>query len=109
MASHVVAAAEGIPERFLLKVLRPLVSARILHSLKGPNGGYRLARSADRISLLDVIEAVDSPLRGVVPELDGQGKDKLDKQLREACNRTAELVRQRLRKVTVQDLAARKG
>jgi Rrf2 family protein len=41
--SHLIARADGIPERFLLKVLKPLVSARILLSLKGPNGGYRLA------------------------------------------------------------------
>ena len=38
VASHVAAEACGIPENFLLKVLKPLVSARLLHSLKGPNG-----------------------------------------------------------------------
>jgi Rrf2 family protein len=65
--SRVIAAVQGLPERFLGKVLKPLVTARILHSLKGPNGGYRLARPADRISLLDVIEAVDGPLRGRAP------------------------------------------
>ncbi len=105
VASHVVAHAEGIPGLFLLKVLRPLVSARILHSLKGPRGGYQLARPADRITLLEVIEAVDGPLLGVVPEVSGQGKRKLDEQLQEVCNRTAERVRQ----VTVQELAGKKG
>ena len=45
VASHLIAKARGIPERFLLKVLKPLVSARVLHSIKGPNGGYRLARA----------------------------------------------------------------
>ena len=34
--SHEVARAEHIPERFLLKVLKPLVSAGLLHSLRGP-------------------------------------------------------------------------
>src|SRR5262249_12731580 len=56
--SHQVARARGIPERFLLKVLKPLVSARILHSVKGPNGGYRLARPASQVSLLELVEAV---------------------------------------------------
>src|SRR5947209_17389598 len=52
VASHNIAAARGIPERFLLKVLKPLVSARLLFSVKGPNGGYRLARPADQITVL---------------------------------------------------------
>src|SRR6516225_9056407 len=64
LASHHIAKARGIPERFLLKVLKPLVSVRILLSIKGPNGGYRLARNANEITLLDVLEAVDGPLRG---------------------------------------------
>ena len=67
VAWHHIAAARGIPDRFLLKVLKPLVSARILLSLKGPHGGYRLARKAEEISLLDVLEAVDGPIRGQAP------------------------------------------
>ena len=58
VASHHIAAARGIPDRFLLKVLKPLVSAQILLSVKGPNGGYRLARSPSDISMLEVVEAV---------------------------------------------------
>src|SRR5438309_1487991 len=69
VASHVIAAAESLPERFLLKVLKPLVSARLLHSVRGPHGGYRLARPTERITLLDVIEAVDGRLQGTVPEV----------------------------------------
>src|SRR5262249_60861758 len=49
--SHLVARARGIPERFLLKVLKPLVSARILYSVKGPNGGYRPPPPAGHNSL----------------------------------------------------------
>src|SRR5437588_7469747 len=64
VASHNIAKARGIPERFLLKVLKPLVSARLLMSIKGPNGGYRLARAANEITLLEVVEAVDGPIQG---------------------------------------------
>jgi Rrf2 family protein len=67
VASHAIAAAEGLPERFLLKVLKPLASAGVLLSAKGPNGGYQLARPARRITLLDVVEAVDGPVRGEAP------------------------------------------
>ena len=62
--SHLVAEAEGMSERFLLKVLGSLCPAQILLGLKGPNGGYRLARPANKITLLDIIEAVDGPIRG---------------------------------------------
>src|SRR5437879_13666166 len=83
VASHHIAKARGIPERFLLKVLKPLVSARVLHSIKGPNGGYRLARSASDISMLEIIEAVDGPLRGMAPlstsQRDGNLEQTLDR------------------------------
>jgi len=71
LASHQIAASKGIPERFLLKVLKPLVSAKVLTNVKGPMGGYRLAKPASEITLLDVIEAVEGPIH--IPE--PQGKD----------------------------------
>src|SRR5581483_8942418 len=74
VASHHIAKARGIPELFLLKILKPLVSARILRSVKGPNGGYRLARPAAKITMLEVVEAVDGPIRGTAPLAEG-GQD----------------------------------
>src|SRR5437879_5782042 len=71
-ASHHIAKAKNIPERFLLKVLRPLVSARVLVSLPGPNGGYHLARPPAKISVLEIVEAVDGPIRGQVPFTPGE-------------------------------------
>src|SRR5262249_8322093 len=62
VTSQIIAAADGSPERFLLKVLKPLVDAGILRSLKGPTGGYRLARPTKDVTLLEVVEAVDGPI-----------------------------------------------
>src|ERR1700674_4446738 len=90
VASHLIARARKIPERFLLKVLRPLVSARILLSLPGPNGGYHLARPANKISLLEVLEAVDGPIRGQVPFTPGNDHAKLDRKLETLCEEVAE-------------------
>src|SRR5262249_57008421 len=61
VASHNIAQARGIPERFLLKVLKPLVSARVLTSIKGPNGGYKLARQPSDITMLEILEAGGGP------------------------------------------------
>lgn len=58
-------ATEGeMPERFLLQILRILVTHGILKSTRGVDGGYSLTKPADQISLLEVIEAIDGPLGG---------------------------------------------
>jgi Rrf2 family protein len=106
VASHVIAAERGVPERFLLKVLKPLVSAQVLLSIKGPNGGYRLARPAGRVTLLEVVEAVDGPIRGGAP-LRPAGPDAgLLRRLGEVCGELAEGVRKALGKVKLSDLVA---
>ncbi|MHC4292451.1 MAG: RrF2 family transcriptional regulator [Planctomycetota bacterium] len=52
----------GIPLEYLLKILQQLVRANVLRSKRGPRGGFFLARPAETITLLEVIEAVDGPL-----------------------------------------------
>jgi Rrf2 family protein len=108
VASHVAAAARGVPEKFLLKLLKPLVGAGILRSAKGPHGGYRLARPAKDITLLEVVEAVNGPVRGDVPDIGQGGAAALDKRLQRACDEAAELARERLAKVTLAELARAK-
>src|SRR3989442_11070769 len=81
VASHLIAQARGIPERFLLKVLKPLVSARVLHSVKGPNGGYRLARSPKDITMLEILEAVDGPIRRLAPFTEDKNRGNLKRKL----------------------------
>ncbi len=107
MASHQIAEARGIPERFLLKVLKPLVSVRVLRSVKGPNGGYRLAKPPTDISLLEILEAVDGPVRGQESYPGEQTDGQLNKRLDQICNQAAEQVRRQLQKVRVSDLASR--
>ena len=57
-----VAQAYGIPPQALAKILQKLAKAGLLQSLHGTNGGYVLARGADRISAFEVIQAIDGPL-----------------------------------------------
>ncbi|HZT83439.1 MAG TPA: Rrf2 family transcriptional regulator [Gemmataceae bacterium] len=118
VASHHIAQARGIPERFLLKVLKPLVSASVLRSIKGPNGGYRLARPANEITLLEIVEAVDGPIRGQAPPPEKNKKDfphynpevsmpvfhKLDA----LCQQSADNMRKQLEKVRISDLMGKR-
>jgi Rrf2 family protein len=106
-ASHHIAKARGIPERFLLKVLKPLVAARVLHSIKGPNGGYRLARSASDLTMLEVVEAVDGPIRGQAPLSQIEGDGQLDRRLEMICDQSAEQIRKQLQKVRIAELAGK--
>jgi Rrf2 family transcriptional regulator, cysteine metabolism repressor len=73
-------AADGkMPERFLLQILRNLVTHGILGSTRGVVGGYCLERNPEEISVLDVIEAVDGPVVPLLPVHDGLSEEANDK------------------------------
>ena len=66
-----IAQAQGIPLKFLENILSDLRRAGLVRSQRGPDGGYRLDRPPDEITVADVIRAVDGPLasvRGMRPE-----------------------------------------
>ena len=48
---------QGIPRRYLEQVLQQLVRAGILEGVRGPRGGYRLARERRRITADDILRA----------------------------------------------------
>jgi Rrf2 family protein len=53
---------QGIPAHFLSKILRSLVNGRLLVSVPGARGGFRLGRAAADISIREVYESVEGPL-----------------------------------------------
>jgi Rrf2 family protein len=57
-----VAEANNIPKKFLDAILGDLRNAGIVHSKKGPGGGYMLAHSPSRIKVGHAIRALDGPL-----------------------------------------------
>ncbi|MGX7873589.1 RrF2 family transcriptional regulator [Mesorhizobium sp. ORM6] len=59
MPAAAMAESFGLSPSYLLKHLNMLSAARILESLPGPAGGYRLARAAERITLLDIVLAIE--------------------------------------------------
>jgi Rrf2 family protein len=106
VASGAVARARGIPAKYLFKALKRLVSAGVLLSRKGPQGGYRLARPAAKVTLLEVVEAVDGPVPAEAPAVaEGEDGKALDARLREVCGQVAGLTRRRLGKARLSDLA----
>lgn len=59
LSAAALAEFHGVSQSYLLKHLQALSRAGILHTEAGPRGGYRLARPADRVSLLDIVLAVE--------------------------------------------------
>ncbi|KOG28299.1 Rrf2 family transcriptional regulator [Streptomyces viridochromogenes] len=56
-----LAAYHELPAAYLNKQLQALARAGIVTSVSGPKGGFRLARGLDRITLMDVVAAVEGP------------------------------------------------
>jgi Rrf2 family protein len=97
-------AADGkMPERFLLQILRNLVTHGILRSTRGVDGGYALIKPADQISLLEVIEAIEGPYDATLEIGDGLTEDSQHK-LRDALGNVTATTRRQLESIKLSQL-----
>ncbi len=62
IVSQTIAKHYNIHLEYLLKIMQQLVRANVLRSKRGPRGGYSLARPPKKITMLEVLEAVEGPL-----------------------------------------------
>lgn len=72
-----IASSQQIPEAYLQKLLAALSKAGLVTGRRGPGGGFVLTQEPWRVSLLDVIEAVDGPVALNVCVMRGEGCDRL--------------------------------
>lgn len=63
--NHQIARRQGIPKQYLGQLMLALKKAGLIHSLRGRQGGYVMARPAHAITLLDVVTALEGPARNV--------------------------------------------
>ena len=102
-----LAAAQQIPMRFLENILGELRVHGLVHSRRGADGGYWLARAADDITLAEIIRAAEGPLatvRGEAPdELEYHGDSK---PLRQVWLALRVNIRQVLESVTLADVVS---
>jgi len=97
-------AAEGhMPERFLLQILRNLVTHGILRSTRGVDGGYALVKPAHEISLLEVIEAIEGPYDATLETSEGLTEESQNK-LREALGQVTQTTRRQLESIKLSAL-----
>ena len=102
-----VAKEQKIPQSFLAKIISQLSVAGLLHTSRGARGGISLAREPEQITLLEVIEAIDGPIRGLVPGENNPSSHPVNKKLEVICNQAAEQLRKHLGKIKIQEIAAR--
>jgi len=57
-----IAAALGVSEHHLAKVMHQLAKLGMVDSIRGPNGGFQLDRPPEEIALLEIFEAADGPI-----------------------------------------------
>jgi len=96
-----------IPLELLAKVLQRLVRARLLVSVQGTRGGYRLGRSAQAISVADVIQAVDGPVTVTACSPDDHDCDQYTKcSIRDPLWKIKNRILESLNTVSVAEMAA---
>ena len=83
LMTAVIAEAYDLPKAYAGQILSRLTKAGMLRSHRGPHGGYRLTRPANKITLLDIFEAAQGPVRfgdvrGIPGPLRGKVKAALD-------------------------------
>lgn len=109
LACSALSRAGKMPERFVLQLLRKLVNDRILTSVRGRRGGYKLSRPASRISLLEIIESIDGPL-GTYAKIELPGMAPRSVSVVETgIDGAIEAARKRLAAITLADLRGAKA
>jgi Rrf2 family iron-sulfur cluster assembly transcriptional regulator len=106
IAAKALAARHNLPPRHLETLLQVLVRSGILKGVRGPRGGYELARERRRITIADIIRAASSSAaNGGDEEEDEEGGSALVRQVVvPAIDDASEVFLEKLGHITVDDL-----
>ncbi len=99
-----VAKKYNIPLECLFKILQQLVMANVLRSKRGPHGGFSLARPATKITLLDVLEALEGTFDISLGFEECAPRDKFATKAEQAYAKVVAQSRVALKKVKLSDL-----
>jgi Rrf2 family iron-sulfur cluster assembly transcriptional regulator len=105
--SREITRRQGIPRRYLEQVLQHLVRSGILTGVRGPRGGYRLARERRRIALADIVRVIlDMEARSDPAEAEDGSPLGLEV-VRPLWREISDDCMARLEEITIQDLCNR--
>ncbi len=114
LPTRTLAEYHGLSETYLAKHLQALANARIIESVPGPKGGYRLTRPPEKITLLEIVDAIDGrepvfrcmEIRQRGPLASGPEAYKLPCGIHVAMAKAEKAWRDALRSQTVADIVA---
>lgn len=102
--SQTISKEYEIPLEYLLKILQQLVRANVLRSKRGPRGGFSMAMPPKKITMLQIIEAVDGPLSGHSNLFDPPAKSKFTNKVETIYSRAVNQAKAVFEKVKLSDL-----
>jgi len=98
---------QGIPRRYLEQVLQQLVRAGVLTGVRGPRGGYRLARERRRITIGEIVRVVRSLEQAEDPMEDDAGAELGRQVVRPLWGELQEQLMTQLDALTIEELCMR--
>jgi Rrf2 family protein len=102
--SQEITRRQGIPRRYLEQALQQLVRAKLLKGARGPRGGYNLAVERRRISISDIVKAINNQDQARDELDDKVGSDLTQAVIRPFWNEVQNDIMTHLNKISVDDL-----
>ncbi len=100
-----VAELYDLPTAYAAKVMSQLTKGQVLRSDRGPRGGFQLARTPEKITLLEMFEAVHGVLDGGGDmRVTGNIPDSIRRKVSQAFNKVTNQMRSRMTSITLADL-----
>ncbi|GLK79539.1 RrF2 family transcriptional regulator [Methylopila turkensis] len=106
IAAKTLAARHGLPPRHLETLLQVLVRSGILKGVRGPRGGYELARERRRITIADIVRAAlgESDEPGSIEDAERDGSQLVVDVVKPMIRSASESFLERLDEINVDDL-----
>ncbi|HMO57126.1 MAG TPA: Rrf2 family transcriptional regulator [Roseiflexaceae bacterium] len=101
---------QAIDENYLNQILIVLRRAGLIESVRGPQGGHRLARQPDQITVLEAVVALEGPLLPIDSGREGlEPAEPIDREvIREMWHETRAVLEAHLGALTIEELSRRK-
>ena len=103
-----IARRQAISANYVAQIFRGLASAGLLLGIKGPGGGYKLAKPCDAIRASDILQAIEGPIALVHCVMDEEDETPCDRTVHCATHRLwsrlSTVMKEYLDSVTLEDL-----
>jgi len=99
-----VACEAKLPKKFLAKIFQSFVKCGLVKSYRGVKGGFRLGRLEDKITLREILECIQGPIRFLFLEDKAEQSNATLYRLKEVCREIEQFCQSKLESMTLVDL-----